>query len=369
MRVLLVEDDPIQSEMVEEALLNFGYEVTCAANGRDAFNLLRAGGYSIVVSDWEMPEMNGIELCRMIRSKYKASYIYIILVTSRRGTECVVEGLNAGADDFISKPVHPQELFVRVRAGERVLSLESRDLTIFSLAKLAESRDTETGAHLERMREYSRIVGQQLSTHHKFKDELDGDNIQLIYLTSPLHDIGKVGIPDSVLLKAGKLTKEEFEIMKQHAEIGGRTLDAAANAYPDASFLNMARDIAWTHHEKYDGSGYPHGLSGEKIPLCGRIVAIADVYDALTSKRVYKEAFSHEKARQIVLEGKAKHFDPYVVDAFMESEDQILEISGRFHENDEVILHSPLTPLNGAPTLCTPPVKTRTSASPIAVSS
>ena len=324
MRVLAVEDDPFSAEILENSLAAFGYEVTTARNGRDAFELIRTGQYRLVVSDLEMPEMDGIELCRRIRGRSSSGYVYVILLTSHGGTGNVVEGLNAGADDFVTKPFQPQELSVRLRVGQRLLSLESRDVTIFALAKLAESRDQQTGKHLERIREYCRIVAEEVSGWEKFRERVDGDYVQMLYFTSPLHDIGKVGIPDSVLLKPGRLTKEEFEVMKRHAIIGSQTLEAAALAHPEAQFLSMARDIAWTHHEKFDGSGYPRGLAGEEIPLCGRIVALADVYDALTTRRVYKPAFSHDVARSIILEDKGSHFDPDMVDAFLKREDEFL---------------------------------------------
>jgi putative two-component system response regulator len=331
-RVLIVEDDDFAADVLENALARFGYEVAKARNGREALERVRSGLYRLVISDWEMPEMSGVELCRQIRQQYSGGYVYTILLTARRGTQHVVEGLNAGADDFITKPFEPQELLVRLRAGERILALESRELIIFSLAKLAESRDPDTGAHLERMREYCRVLAEDLSRQPSFRDQVDGNYIQLIYLTSPLHDIGKVGIPDNVLLKPGKLTPEEFEIMKQHALIGFRTLDAAARAHPDARFLWMARDIALTHHERYDGSGYPNHLSGKDIPLCGRIVALADVYDALTTKRVYKPAFSHEKTREIIFDEMGHQFDPDILDAFRRNELQFLEIQEQFSD-------------------------------------
>jgi putative two-component system response regulator len=328
--VLIAEDNDLEADMLRHSLGQFGYEVAVARNGREAFDRVRSGRYRLVVSDWAMPEMTGLQLCRRIRSRPASGYVYVILLTSHSGTDNVIEGLNAGADDFITKPFQPQELYVRLRTGERVLSLESRDLTIFSLAKLAESRDAETGAHLERIREYCRVLAENLSRRREFRGHVDGEFVQLLYLTCPLHDIGKVGIPDAVLLKPGRLNEEEFAIMKQHAALGGQTLDAAARAYPHAQFLQMARDIAWTHHEKYDGSGYPRGLKGNEIPLCGRITAVADVYDALTTRRVYKEAYSHETARSIILEGQGKHFDPRIVDAFLETEDQFLTIRSQF---------------------------------------
>ena len=332
MHVLVAEDEPITAEFLRASLRDFGYEVTIARNGSEALQFVRSGRFRLVVSDWSMPEMSGIELCRRIRSRHASSYVYIVLLTSRSGTESIVEGLNAGADDFVSKPFEPQELALRLHAGERLLALESRDVTIFALAKLAESRDPETGTHLERIREYCRILALHLSEDRKYQDEIDGDYIQLLYLTSSLHDIGKVGIPDAVLLKPGRLTEEEFEVMKRHAIIGGRTLDAALRARPEAEFLAMGRDIAWTHHERVDGTGYPVGLKGSQIPLSGRIVALADVYDALTTKRVYKPAFSHSDSRALILEGAGTQFDNDIVEAFLANEQRFIEVYESFGE-------------------------------------
>jgi putative two-component system response regulator len=256
--------------------------------------------------------------------------VYIILLTCRNGTKHVVEALNAGADDFIAKPFHPAELCVRVLSGKRMLSLENRDVTIFTMAKLAESRSLETGAHLERVREYCQVIATHLSGRDDYREEVDADYVRLIYLTSPLHDIGKVGIPDSVLLKPAQLTEKEFEIMKSHVRIGAETLDAAVQLYPDAEFLRMARDIALTHHERYDGSGYPQGLRGDEIPLCGRIVAVADVYDALRTKRVYKDTMSHDLAKSIIVAGSGVQFDPDIVDAFIRNEAEFVSIQQKF---------------------------------------
>lgn len=330
MRILVVEDDGISAEMLEHALAAFGYQVTLAANGRKALERIRTGLYRLVISDWEMPEMTGIELCRQIRQRQFSGYVYTILLTAREGTQSIVEGLDAGADDFITKPFQPEELRLRIRTGERVLALESREVTIFSLAKLAESRDPETGAHLERIREYCRSLAWDISHNARFREQVDGDYVQLIYMTSPLHDIGKVGIADHILLKPGPLTPEEFEAMKQHTVIGSQTLEAAARAHAGAKYLCMARDIARSHHERFNGGGYPDGLAGEAIPLCARIVALADVYDALTTKRVYKPAFGHEKACRIILEDRGKHFDPDIVDAFLHSERRFTTIREQF---------------------------------------
>lgn len=334
MQVLVAEDDAVTSLMLQYCLEQYGYRVTAVDNGRDALNLVRTGEFQLVISDWSMPKMTGAELCREIRKRPSSSYTYIILLTTQGGTKNVVEGLEAGADDFIAKPFEPEELRVRLRVGERLLSLESRDITIFTLAKLAESRDPETGAHLDRIREYCQVLCEHLVNHGPYVGQVDGDYVRLVYLTSPLHDIGKVGIPDSVLLKPGVLTPEEFAIMKQHTIIGGETLNAALKSRPDVEYLRMARDIALSHHEKYDGSGYPYGLKRDEIPLCGRIVALADVYDALTTKRVYKEAFSHEKARSIIFEGAGKHFDPAIVEAFVQNEDKFISIRQRLSDTD-----------------------------------
>jgi putative two-component system response regulator len=273
-----------------------------------------------VISDWEMPEMDGLEFCEAVRSEDLGRYIYTILLTARDGTENVVQGLTAGADDFISKPYDLSELTVRVRVGERVLAQETRDLVIFALAKLAESRDPETGEHLERVRTYSWALAKDLALQGPHHGQIDVGFIRNIYLTSPLHDIGKVAIPDRVLLKPGNLDAQEFEIMKTHTTHGAQTLTLALERYPNAMFLRMARDIAAYHHERYDGDGYPEKLAGENIPLSARIFALADVYDALVSKRVYKAAYSHDVARKIILEKQGTQFDPAVVDAFLRCE-------------------------------------------------
>lgn len=330
MHVLVAEDDEVTVDLLEAALTEFGYQVTVAADGVEALRHIRTGRFQLVISDWEMPGMNGLELCRRVRQRRWSSYIYFILLTSHSGVENVVQGLDAGADDFLTKPFFPQELRVRLSVGRRILGMQSRDLTIFALAKLAESRDTETGAHLERIREYCRLLGAELGRSGPYRELIDGDFVELLYLTSPLHDIGKVGIPDQVLLKPGKLTPQEFAIMQQHTLIGANTLDAVARVNPEAQFLTMARDIALTHHERFDGSGYPNNVSGLEIPLCGRITAIADVYDALTSKRVYKPAFTHETAIEIISDGRGKHFDPVLVDAFLELVDDFQLIRQRF---------------------------------------
>jgi len=330
MRILTVDDDEITLEMINQSLVESGHEVVSAGNGREALELLETDELRMVITDWEMPLMNGIDLCQAIRNKPARGYIYIIMLTSRDNPEEIVEGLSAGADDFITKPFNPAELSVRIRAGERILTLETRDMAIFSMAKLAESRDTETGAHLERIQEYCNTLAEWLSVEGKPDYRMNYEYKKMLSLTSPLHDIGKIGIPDSVLLKPGRLSDREIEIMKTHTTIGANTLGAALKQYPDTIFLHIARDIAASHHERFDGTGYPSGLVGSDIPLCGRITAVADVYDALVSKRVYKNAFGHEIAKSIIIEESGTHFDPEVVEAFICSENKFIEIKEKF---------------------------------------
>jgi len=334
MRILIADDNEIALAVLESALTEDGHQVEVAHNGREALCALRRGTCRLVISDWEMPEMNGLEFCRAVRAADFPDYIYVILLTTRGARADLIEGLSAGADDFLVKPFDPEELRVRIRTADRILSREMFALTIFALAKLAESRDTETGAHLERVRLYAQTLARKLADDPRFAPDVDGNFVRLIYLTAPLHDIGKVAIPDHILLKPGALTPEEFQIMQTHALRGAETLDAALREYPDATFLRMARDIAACHHERFDGTGYPHRLRGKDIPLAARIVAIADVYDALISKRHYKAAFSHEKAHEIILQGAGTHFDPDLVAAFQTVREEFMRIAaGHSGEN------------------------------------
>ena len=341
MNILIVDDDVVAVEMLGRALTEAGHEVYIARDGAEALEVLHNHPVRIVVSDWLMPGVDGLELCRRIRSGGSAGYVYVILLTGNNRPEDVVEGLSAGADDFISKPFNAAELLVRLNAAQRIVSLETRHVTIFALARLAESRDPETGQHLERIREYSRILAGQLAAGNEFRGELSPEFVETIYLTSPLHDIGKVGIPDFILLKADSLTAGEFEVMKRHTVIGSDTLGAAAAQYPGVEYLRMATEIAGFHHERFNGTGYPEGLAGHRIPLCARIVGLADVYDALTSRRVYKEAMPHDVARNIVLDERGQHFDPVVVDAF-------LAIEGQFRDRVQRASHDRVAATVGA---------------------
>ncbi len=208
---------------------------------------------------------------------------------------------------------------------------DARIATILGLAKLAEYRDSDTGAHLERIREYSKILAEELAKTPKYEGYITKEYIDDLYNSSILHDIGKVGIPDSILLKPGRLTPDEFEIVKQHSKLGGDAIRAIETKIKGKSFLTLGKEIAYYHHERWDGKGYPEGLKGEEIPLSARIVALADVYDALTSKRTYKEAFSHERAKEIITSERGSHFDPDIVDAFIKREKEFREIRVRLH--------------------------------------
>jgi putative two-component system response regulator len=333
MKVLIADDDEAALLILEDSLREAGYDVITAHTAAEAIEAVRTLNIRLVVTDWDMPGGTGIELIQQLRNEEGAGYIYAILLTGRDTPQERVHGLRAGADDFVAKPFDGPELLARIAIGERVLSMETREVAIFAMAKLAESRDPETGAHLERVRSYSRILAQHLGGTEKHRGEITPEYARLIYLTSPLHDIGKVGIPDSVLLKPGRLNDREFEIMKMHASLGAQTLDAALRQFPQVKFLEMARDIALTHHERFDGSGYPNGLRGEDIPLAGRIVAVADVYDALTSRRVYKPAMAHDVAIAMIREESGTQFDPDVVDALLANEPKFQAVRDRHAEN------------------------------------
>ncbi len=334
MNVLVIDDEAIARRTIEHTLKEGGYDVSTAENGRQGLDLLRQSGCQLVVTDWEMPGMNGIDFCKAVRSGDFPHYVYVIMVTARNRPSDTISGLTVGADDYVTKPFNPGELLMRVNTGRRIIGMESQEITIFSLAKLAESRDPETGAHLERVRAFCRTLALQLQQDPNFQCEVDDAYVRLVYETSPLHDIGKVAIPDCILLKPGRLTDREFDLMKTHTLRGAETLSAAVSQFPNARFLQMAHDIALCHHEQYDGSGYPEGLSGDNIPLAGRIVALADVYDALTSKRVYKEAYSHEIARSIITDGCGQHFDPAIVDAFLKAENEFIRIRAVYRDQE-----------------------------------
>ncbi len=331
-RILIVDDALDQRFLLKAVLQKECHDVIEAGNGAEALEICQNNSdIRIVVTDINMPVMDGYELIKVLRQQ--SHYIYIIAITSGDGRESVIKALSAGADDFLSKPVVPEELNLRIRGGQRVISLESQDELIFSMAKLSDYRSLETGKHLERVRAYTYEIGMVMVAHNpgsKFTKQMAEE----ISKVSPLHDIGKVGIEDRILTKPGRLTYEEFEIMKTHSKIGG---DLISDIYlkTGSPFLRLAFELTMYHHEKWDGTGYPAGLSGRGIPIAARIMALADVYDALTSKRVYKDAFDHEKAKRIIIEEKGSHFDPDLVDIFLAIEDRFLSLKQDLSDDNQ----------------------------------
>ncbi len=360
--VLVVDDLRENTELLRALLTPKGFAVRVAHTGGEALEAIRAERPDVILLDLVMPDMTGFEVCREVKESPQTRHIPVIVITGLAEREANLKSIEAGADDFLIKPFDTVLLEARIRACLRTKMLQdqimsyqeqlleanhsleqcvrertaqlvrTQQVTVFSLAKLSESRDTETGEHLERMRGYAREVALQLRAMGSFP-EIDGDRfVDALYESSPLHDIGKVGIPDRILLKPGKLTREEYAIMKSHTLIGGDTLRSADIEAGQESFLAMGRDIAYFHHEWWDGTGYPMGLKGSQIPLAARIVAVGDVYDALTSKRPYKNAFTHEESRETILQGRGTHFDPVVVDAFLACEERIIRVREQFRD-------------------------------------
>lgn len=330
MKILIADDELVSRKKLTKLVEGLGYETVVAADGEEAWQIWKKNRTRIVITDWMMPGMEGDELCRKIRAQEGSQYTYIIMVTSRKDTEDIVSGINAGADDYITKPFNKEELAVRIRSGERILSFTTRDIVIFSMAKLAESRDPETGNHLHRIQHYCKTLAEAVSKSTYRPEEVDTFFVENIFLTSPLHDIGKIGIPDYILLKPGRFDDHEFQRMKQHTVIGYKTLQEALEHYPHADYLRMSAEIALCHHEKWDGTGYPNQRKQEEIPLAARIVTLADVYDALATKRVYKDAYNHDMVRAIIMQDRGSHFDPLIVDAFIACEDKFIEINKLF---------------------------------------
>jgi len=296
-----------------------------------------------------MPEMSGLDLCRWLKQDERLRSIPVIFISGLQGTDDKVETFRAGGVDYVCKPFQEEEVLARVkthlhlrrlqvelvshtlqleqRVAEQVKALTASQLaTIFALAKLAEARDDETGQHVERVQTYSRVLAGRMREMGLNVVQLTGEFIDTLYQTASLHDIGKVGIPDSILLKPGKLTAEEFAEMKKHCALGADTLASVLKRHPDNQFLSMGVEVARSHHEKWDGSGYPDRLKGAAIPLAARIVTLADFYDALTSNRCYRPAFGHEETCRMIQEGSGTHFDPDVFAAFKAVEGQFVRI-------------------------------------------
>lgn len=352
--IMVVDDTPANLNILRLMLQGKGYRVLAFPSGATALNAMSISPPDLIMLDVMMPEMSGFEVCERIKADETLKDIPVLFISALTEVADKVRAFAVGAVDYVTKPFSFEEVNARVdthlRLRKMKLELEKHNLyleelvnaqvreisdsqlaTIMAVSKLAEYRDDETGHHIERTRMFCRTIAEQLRRNSHYEDTISDAYLEDIFHAAPLHDIGKVGIADNILLKPGKLTAEEFEIMKTHAMIGANTLLTVSNRYPKNTFVNMGIAIARAHHEKWDGSGYPDGLAGEDIPLAGRIMALADVYDALRSKRPYKEPFSHEKSCAIILEGKGTHFDPAVIDAFQEVEDrfaQILEVLG-----------------------------------------
>ena len=373
--VLMLDDQP-ENLLLLANLLGSEFRVHPFTDPAKFMSYIEAGkAVDLILLDIVMPGQDGYEVCRWLRSRRELEHIPVIFLTSLTSSEDESRGLALGADDYIGKPFSPAIALARVRhhlrlgrslriisdqnenldekVRERTAELERvnvaleakteelqkvQDATIIAFSSLAETRDNETGMHLRRTQNYVRALAESLRNHPRFAAALDTHTIELLYKSAPLHDIGKVAIPDNVLLKPGKLTAEEFEIMKRHTTFGRDAILAAEHGMGEgSSFLSAAREIAYGHHEKWDGSGYPQGLSGDAIPVFARIMAVADVYDALISTRVYKPGMPHAKAVDIIVAGRGTHFDPDICDCFVRIHAQFAEIALRF--NDVVPAH------------------------------
>lgn len=368
--VLVVDDTPQNLAILGE-LLEPDYRVRAVNSGARALRAMHSGARpDIVLLDIMMPEMDGYEVIQQFKADPATADIPVIFITAMTATENEARGLELGAVDYITKPFNPAIVRARVKAQlelkvarDRLASENQwldrevhrrmrenemvRDLSMHSLAMLAELRDMETGMHIMRTQRYVEILAHELKTHPRFAAALADDRLELVVRAAPLHDLGKVGIPDAVLRKPGKLTEDEWHIMRQHATLGAEAiqramdtvlLSMAPTAVEDArgafDFMKVAQEIALTHHEKWDGSGYPQGLSGDAIPASGRLMALADVFDALTCRRVYKEAFDFERAIGIIEDGRGRHFDPEVVDAFRAHLDMFMETARALADPD-----------------------------------
>lgn len=356
--ILAIDDTPANIDVVK-GVLSDSYFIQAATNVKVALKIIEKKKPDLILLDIMMPEMDGYEVCQLLKNDNKTEDIPIIFLTSKSEIEDEAKGFALGAVDYITKPISPAILKERVKTHlelkvsrdnlkrqneileENVIARtaqlgELQDVAMVAMGSLAEARDPETGNHIRRTQHYVKLLAIQLKDHARFSHFLTPENITALYKSAPLHDIGKVGVPDHILLKPGKLTEEEFEEMKKHTTYGRDAIAAAERNMSQAdNFLRFAKEIAYSHQEKWDGSGYPDGLKGDDIPISARLMAVADVYDALISRRVYKPPFPHEKAVSIIKEGKGNHFDPDMVDAFMEISDEFYNISQRYVDTEE----------------------------------
>jgi putative two-component system response regulator len=353
--ILIVDDSP-DSIAVISASLKAVYRVKVAITGEKALAIASDDAPDLILLDIMMPEMDGYETCRRLKLNPKTAEIPVIFLTAKSDAVDEEKGFELGAEDYIAKPPSPPIVHARIRTHLRLKSVRDflkdknefleaeverrtreigriQDVTMIAIGSLAETRDNETGNHIRRTQTYISILAERAQAHARFKHLLSAGTIESLYKSAPLHDIGKVGIPDRILKKPAKLDHDEFEVMKTHTTIGcAAILEAEKRLGAPASFLSLARDIAWTHHEKWDGSGYPRGLAGDAIPLPGRLMAIVDVYDALISERVYKKAFTHEETVDIIRQGAGTHFDPDITRSFLDISDRFREIALTFSD-------------------------------------
>lgn len=343
--VMIVDDVPENLMLLVNTFEDQNYRIKAFLSGKMAIDSALKNPPDLILLDVMMPDVDGYEVCKILKKDKRFEEVPIIFISALSESFDKVKAFNVGGVDYVSKPFDANEVKARVKVHltlrllqnkllnynmklksivkEQVKEISESQLAIISaMTKLAEARDDDTGRHIERTQTFCKLLAEELQKKVEFKEIIDDDFIYNIYYSSPLHDIGKISIPDNILLKPGRLTLEEFEKMKHHAIIGRDYLVEAFNKSPKNSFLKMGVEIAGSHHEKFDGSGYPNGISGINIPLSARIMALADVYDALRSKRVYKEAFSHEESVNIIMDGRGTHFDPVIVDAFLNLENE-----------------------------------------------
>ncbi|GAB1409201.1 two-component system response regulator [Desulfovibrionales bacterium] len=355
--ILAVDDTPVNLDILVSVLGDL-YDLSVVLDGETALEVARAHPPDLILLDIMMPGMDGFEVLRQLKEDARTMDIPVLMLSALSETENKTQCFQLGAVDYLIKPFDVEELLARVRTHlslgqmqrklrqhneilEQKVRERTRELivtqqaTIESMAALAEYRDPETGEHIRRVKGYVGHMAQVLRHHHAYEGQVSDTMVELLSLSAPLHDIGKVGVKDHILLKPGKLDPDEFEEMKRHAEYGRNVIRSVQKKLGAMPFLHVAEDIAYTHHERWDGSGYPRGLRGGDIPLCGRIMALADVYDALISRRVYKPPFAHTEAVRILREGRGTHFDPQLTDIFLEHIEEMRAIALANAESDE----------------------------------
>ncbi len=347
--IMVVDDTPTNLNVLREMFVSRDYRVLMFPSGSMVLKALKKKVPDLILLDVMMPEMDGFETCRLIKENEALRDIPVIFISARDDEESKVRAFSMGGVDYVTKPFQYEEVNARVETHlqmfrmrrelkhynqclenlvkEKVREISDSQLsTIAAVSVLAESRDDDTGHHIERTRTFCRVLATKLRENPRYAPGISDAFVETIFQASPLHDIGKVGIADAILLKPDKLTREEFEIMKTHTLIGARTLQTVRRKYPGNSFVNMGIAITRSHHEKWDGSGYPDGLAGDDIPLSARIMALCDVYDALRSRRVYKQPYSHSRSSELIREGSGSHFDPAIVQAFLQVEAEFARI-------------------------------------------